>query len=62
MFYKHYGRTDGRTDTPTNRDASHLKIASSKIVKFQGSLKLAHFLMIEIWGLPTLPNLANPEI
>ena len=32
------------------------KIASSKIVKFQGSLKLAHFLMIEIWGLPSLSS------
>ena len=30
------------------------KTSSSKKVRFQGWLKLAHFLLIEIWGLPTL--------
>jgi len=32
------------------------KKLESKIVKFQGSLKLAHLLMIEIWGLPSLSS------
>ena len=31
-----------------------LKISSSKKVRIQGWLKLAQFLLIEIWGLPTL--------
>ena len=33
------------------------KTSSSKKVRFQGSLKLAHFLLIEIWGLPTLSSI-----
>ena len=33
------------------------KTSSSKKVRFQGWLKLAHFLLIEIWGLPTLSSI-----
>ena len=33
------------------------KTLSSKKVRFQGSLKSAHFLLIEIWGLPTFSSI-----
>ena len=41
------------------KQEKHLKISSSKKVRFQGWLKMAQFLLTEFLGLPTLGSIIS---